>query len=138
MINKHDLAKALLNQARLIAVNNSYLLIPNGMPYQPDPNTAYIQEFVLYGDDNAIGMSDNSCDIQLGIYQITINTPKAQEGSKWTGLKIGDVYQAGFARGTELIYNDQKVRIKNSALLPMDSDDTHDVHALSIKYSIIN
>ena len=138
MINKHDLAKALLNQARLIAVNNSYTLIPNGKAYQPDPNTAYIQEFVLYGGDNAIGMSDNSCDIQLGIYQITINTPKAQEGSKWTGLKIGDVYQAGFARGTELIYNDQKVRIKNGTLLPMDSDDTHDVHVLSIKYSIIN
>ena len=138
MINKHDLAKALLNQARLIAVNNSYNLIPNGMAYQPDPNTAYIQEFVLYGDDNAIGMSDNSCDIQLGIYQITINTPKAQEGSKWTGLKIGGVYQSGFARGTELIYNDQKVRIKNSALSEMDSDDTHDAHALSIKYSIIN
>jgi len=138
MINKHDLAKALLNQARLIAVNNSYNLIPNGKAYQPDPNTAYIQEFVLYGDDNAIGMSDNSCDIQLGIYQITINTPKAQEGSKWTGLKIGGVYQSGFARGTELIYNDQKVRIKNSALSEMDSDDTHDAHALSIKYSIIN
>ena len=138
MINKHDLAKALLNQARLIAVNNSHTLIPNGMKYQPDPNTAYIQEFVLYGDDNGRGTEDNSKDLQLGVYQITINTPKAQDGSKWSGLKIGGVYQSGFARGTELIYNGQVVRIKNASLIPMDSDDTHNVHILSINYSIIN
>ena len=138
MISKFDLAKALYEQAKLIAGNNSYLLIPEGKEYEPDPNATYIQEFVLYGPDNAIGLADCSNDMQLGIYQINVNTPKAQAGAKWAGLKIGDVFQAGFARGTQLIYNDQMVRMKNSTLLPMDPDETHEVHVLSINFSIIN
>jgi len=138
MISKNDLAKALLNQARVISTANSYLLIPNGATYEPDPNTTYIQEFMIYGDDNSIGMADCSSDIQLGIYQININTPKSLEGAKWLGLKIADIFQAGFARGTQLTYNGQMVRTKNSSIQPMDGDDTHEIHILSVSYSVIN
>jgi hypothetical protein len=138
MISKFSLAKALFNQAKLITDNNSLLLIPNGKGYEPDPNTTYIQEFVLYGPDNSIGLADCSNDIQLGVYQLNINTPKAQEGAKWRGLQIGDILQAGFARGTELIHNSQMVRMKTSTLIPMDADDTHEIHILNINFSIIN
>ena len=138
MISKHDLAKALLNKAREIATANSYVLVPDGSKYEPDQNTTYIQEFVIYGDDNARGIEDSSSDLQFGIYQISVNTPKALSGAKWLGLKIADIFQTGFARGTELTCNSQTVRTKNSSIQPMETDDTHETHILSVTYSVVN
>jgi hypothetical protein len=88
MISKFDLAKALLTKAQAIADANDYLLIKDGESYKEDVNTAYIQEFCLYGDDNTIGLSASSHDIQFGIYQLNVNTPKSFAGAKWLGLNV--------------------------------------------------
>jgi hypothetical protein len=138
MINKFDLAKALFNQSKSIADTNSLLLIPNGSAYEPDPNTTYIEEFVLYGNDTAIGLADCSSDIQLGVYQVNINTPKSNLGAKWRGLEIGGIMQEGFKRGTTMTFNGQSVRTLTSSLQPMDFNDTHETHILSVNYSVIN
>lgn len=138
MINKFSLAKALYDNAKFIADNNGYNLVAEMESYTSDPNEAYLTEAVLYGPDNTIGLADCSNDIQLGIYQINIYTPKANQGAKWQGLQIGGVIQAGFSKGTQLTHNDQMVRIKNTSLIPLGEDDTHLITILSINYSIIS
>lgn len=138
MIDSFSIAKALLDNSQFIADAGGYTLIPNGESYTPDPNATYIEEFVLYGPDNAIGLADDSSDIQIGMYQINVNTPKSEDGSKWKGLKISNIFKAGFNRGKELIFNGQMVRIRNTSIIPMDMNETHETHILNISYSVIN
>jgi hypothetical protein len=138
MINKFNIAKALLDNAQTISNDNSYLLVPDGEEYTKKPSETYIQEMPLYGDDESIGISDDSSDIQFGIYQINVNTPKAEEGAKWSGLTIAGVYQTGFAKGLTLSFGGQSLRIKNTSLAGMQQNDTHFIHILSITFSVIN
>ena len=138
MINKFDLAKALYEQAKLVAANNSYLLIPEGKAYEPDPNETFIREAIVYGPDIPMGLADDSGDAQMGFYQLAINTPKANDGSTWAARKIAGVLEVGFARGTQLIYNSQMVRIKNVTLREIESTDTHKVSVLTVNYTVIN
>lgn len=138
MINKFNIAKALLDKAVTVSNDNSYLLIPDGESYTPDPNTTYIEEKVIYGDDLSVGISDISSDIQFGIYQINVMTPRAKEGGKWAGLQITGIYQGEFSKGLGLSFGGQTLRIKNSTVKPMGKDDTHFVHILSINFSVIN
>lgn len=138
MINKFDLAKALYDNAKAVSDANGYTLVADGQEYETSPDIAYVREYALFGDDDPIGISDNSSDIQFGIYQLTICTPKIQEGSKWVGLNMVGIYESGFQRGTVLTYNGQSVRIRNSSVAPLPSDETHLIRALSIQYSVIN
>ena len=138
MISKHDLAKALSNKAREIATANGYNLIANNEQYTPDVNEEYIQQFTLGGPSNALGMEDDSPDLQFGVYQISVHTPKSSRSAEWDGLKIAEKFQLGFKRGTELVYNNQMVRTKESDIQPLKYDPTHLMHVLSVRYSVIN
>ena len=138
MISTFNIAKALFDKARQVSTDNSYLLIPQGEKHEPDPNETYIEEIPLYGDDNSIGLADNSSDIQFGIYQINVNTPKAQAGGKWSSANIADIYKAAFSKGLELTFGGQMLRIKNTTVKPLDMNDTHFTHVLSITFSVIN
>lgn len=136
MIKKFDLAKALRNQADIVATANSYVLVANGEGFEPDINNSHIEEIVLFGDDNSVGLSDLSSNIQFGIYQLSVHSPKHK--TKWAGLKIIDVLQASFVKGLELTFDGQMVRIKTTSLAPMMQNDTHLIFHLSITFSIIN
>jgi hypothetical protein len=136
MINKFNISKALRDNAKTIADANSVKLVSNGELYDPDINLGYVEEIALYGKDTSIGLADESSDIQFGIYQININTPKTK--TKWSGLKLADIFNAGFSKGLELTYNGQMVRIKNTTFEPMMQNDTHLIHILSINFSVIN
>ena len=138
MISQSDLAKALYDQAKSICDLNGYTLIPNGKPYSPTPNDAYIEEFVIYGDEEARGIEDSSSDLQLSIYQLSIHTPKGQAGKMWLARSMADTLRAGFARGTELTHNNQMARTKSSSLIELGGSETHDMHAVSINVSVIN
>jgi len=135
MINKFDIAKALRNEAKTVSDANSYTLVGEGESFSPDPNTTYIEEFVLYGDDNPIGVADNSSDIQIGIYQLNINVPKTQ--SKGAALVIIGVFETAFLKGLELTFNSQTVRMKAKSLAHLDENDTHLIHVLSVTFSVI-
>ena len=136
MINKFDIAKALKDQASIIATANSYILISTSEPNPGDVNGAYIAEFTLFGDDNPLGIADTSSDMQLGIYQLSVHEPKTS--SKWAALaKIG-ILQTGFARGLQMTYNSQMVRTKNSTISQLQQNNTHFIYHLSIGFSVIN
>lgn len=137
MISKHDLAKALATKCKEIADDNSYLLIAEGIPYSPTVDATYIKEAVLYGSDNANALNDDSSDYMIGIYQLSIYTPRSSLSGKYDDLAISEVFQTGFKRGTELTYNNQSLRIKTSTLRPMDFSDTHFLHILSISFNVI-
>lgn len=138
MINNFNIAKALFDKAEQVSTSNSYLLIAQGEKHEPNPNETYIEEMPIYGDDDSVGLADTSSDIQLGIYQINVNTPKAEKGGKWSGLNIAGVYKAAFSKGLTLSFGGQSLRIKNTTVKPMDMDNTHFTHVLSIVYSVIN
>lgn len=135
MINKFDLAKALNNQAKIVTDANSWVLVANGQDFTPDVNNIHVREFVLYGDDNG-GLANDSSDIQIGIYQLSVYTPKTL--TKWRGLQVIDILQASFSKGLKLIFNNQMVVIINSSLEHMDINDNHIIHHLSIRFSVIN
>jgi hypothetical protein len=136
MVNNFDVAKALKDQANIIATANDYILISTDESNPSDVNGSYIEEFTLFGDDNSIGISDASSDIQIGIYQLSVYVPKTS--SKWAALAIIGVLQFGFPKGLEMIYNAQTVRAKNSSISPLMQNDTHLIYHLSIAYSVIN
>ncbi len=136
MISKFDLSKALRNQAVIVAAANDYTLVANGEAFTPDVNSSHIVESVLYGDDNSIGLADNSSSISFGIYQLSVHSPKTQ--SKYVGLAIVDVLQTSFSKGLELTSNSQMVRIKTASLSPMMETDTHLIHHLSLDFTVIN
>jgi hypothetical protein len=138
MINKFSLAKSLYDQAKLISNSNSLNLVADGEEYTTTPNEEYIEDHVLFGKDDSVGISDASSDIQLGVYQLTINTPKAEEGAKWRGLQIANIYQEGFPKGLELTHDNQAARIRNTSIVPLGQNDTHLVFVLSVQYSVIN
>lgn len=138
MIDKYSIAKALLNKTKEVADDNSYLLVVDGENYTPDVNTTYVQEFALFGDDVSVGLSDNSSDFQVGVYQININTPKAQAGAKWLGLNMASVFQSQFKKGLELDFNGQMIRIKNTSIAPLIKSETHLSNIISVTYTVIN
>ncbi len=45
---------------------------------------------------------------------------------------------AGFNKGLELTFNNQKVRIRTTSLESMMENETHFIHILSIRFSVIN
>lgn len=144
MISNFKIAKALRDRAKVVADANSYPLVTNGQNYQNDADGLYIEESVLFGDDNSIGISDNSSNIQIGIYQLSVNIPKNK--TKWTGLEVIDVLKASFTKGLELTHDGQTLRIKNLLVSPisrtaapasMFDSETHYVYNLSIEYSVI-
>ncbi len=138
MINKFNISKALFDKAEQVSTDNSYLLIAEGQKHESDPNETYIEEKVLYGSDDSVGLSDDSSDIQIGIYQINVNTPQAEKGGKWAGLEIAGVYQSEFSKGLTLSFGGQSLRIKNASVIPMAQSKTHYIHILSIVYSVNN
>lgn len=139
MINPFDIAKAFRDHSKSIADANGYTLVGEGEPYEPDVNTQYIDESLIFGPDNPVGISDNSNDFQLGIYQLMVNTPKAfGAGAKWKGLEVVGVLKSAFPKGLELTSGGQKVRIKSFNTPEQLEDETYINHVLSLTYSVIN
>lgn len=136
MIDEFDLAKALRDQADIVAAANSYTLVGNGEGFEPDVNALYIEEIVLYGNNESIGLANNSSDIEIGIYQLSVHSPKTQP--KWVGLQVVGVLKAHFVRGLKPSFNGQQAIIETSSLAPMMHNDTHLIHHLSITFSVIN
>ena len=135
-ISKFDLAKALRNQAKIVADANSITLVGNGEGFSPDVNLSHIEEIALFGDDNTLGHEDTSSDMQVGVYQLSVHTPKIQ--TKWEALRIIDILQASFVKGLELTFNGQLLRLRNGSISTMDQNETHLIFHLSIVFTVIN
>jgi len=140
MISKFDLAKGLRDQAKIVTDANSLILVSDAKTedekiFIADVNNSHVVESVLYGDDSSIGLAGSSSDIQIGIYQLSVYSPKIDP--KWTGLRIVDLLQTHFVRTLEPTFNGQKSVIVDSSIGPMMNDDSHFVHHLSIRFSVI-
>ncbi len=142
MINPSDLAKALINEAKIITDANSITLVTSdgktedGERFSPDVNDPYVQEFVLFGDDTSVGLANDSSDIQIGIYQLSIHSPKTK--SKFIGLDIAVLLKNHFVRGLEPTFNGQKAVVIVSSLSGLMPTETFNVYHLSITFSVIN
>lgn len=136
MIGKFNLAKAFRNEADIVADANSYTLVGNGQGFTPDVNESHIEEIVLFGDDESVGLGNNSSNVQFGIYQLSVHSPIHDK--KWTGLQIIDVLSAHFKRGLEPAFGGQKAVVTIASVAPMMKNDTHLIFHLSITFSVIN
>lgn len=136
MINKFNLAKALRNEAKIVTDANSFKLVANGEGFTPDVNQTFIEEIVLFGDDNSVGLGDASSDVQFGIYQLSVHSPINK--TKWDGLQIIDILSAHFVRGLKPSFGGQKAVITTASVAPMMKDDTHLIFHLSVTFSVIN
>ena len=138
MINLFTLSKALLDRLTEVATTNGYTLVPAGSEYTRDPAATFIEEFTLFGKDETVGLSADSSDIQFGVYQVNINVPKSQSGAKWKALEMGGIVRGHFPKALILTNGSQEVKIYNSSISKLDSDETHYRYILSITYSAIN
>lgn len=136
MISKFNLAKALRNEAKIVADANSITLVGNGEGFSPDVNQTFIEEIVLFGDDNSVGLGDESSDVQFGIYQLSVHSPINQ--TKWAGLQIIDILSAHFVRGLKPIFGGQKAVVTTASVSPMMKSETHLIFHLSVTFSVIN
>ena len=142
MISKFDLAKALRDQAKIVSDANSFVLISDGKTedgenFTPDVNKSHIIESTLFGDDNHVGLGNDSVVIQYGIYQLSVHSTKIEP--KWTGLLIIDILTAHFARELTPSFNGQNVKVIDSSTSPMIMESkTHFIYNLSIRFSVIN
>lgn len=138
MILARDLAKALLNKANEVAAANSYTLIPQGLAHAPSVNETYVTEACIFGENNTLGMVTDSDEIQYGIYQIAIYTPKSDLGYRWNGLSIADTFKSAFTFGLRLSYNGQMLKILETSTTTPTLSDTHMAHVLSVRFNVIN
>jgi hypothetical protein len=138
MINKYDVARALATRSKEVATDNSYNLVAEGKQYTPDVNASYIEEHVIYGKDAPMSLDNESKFYMVGIYQIDVNTPRSSISCKYDGLLIAGVFQTAFSRGTVLTSNGQSLRVKSSSIKPLEYNETHLLHALSITFDVIN
>lgn len=136
MISKFNLAKALRNEAKIVADANSITLVGNGEGFSPDVNQTFVEEIVLFGDDSSVGLGDESSDLQFGIYQLSVHSPINQ--TKWAGLQIIDILSAHFVRGLKPIFGGQQAVVTIASVAPMMKSETHLVFHLSITFSVIN
>lgn len=112
-----------------------YDIAIDGKTYEPSPNKVYLQEFIIT-NDNAQGYSNNSKQIQLPIYQITINTPKA--AGKWLAIGIYAQIQSAFERATDISLDEnQRVFVEQVNRASLESSDTHNRLAASVNLSVI-
>jgi hypothetical protein len=138
MINKFSVAKALGDKLKDVCIDNSFTLIPQGESIETSVTGSYVRDFVLYGDDNPVGLDDASSDIMLGIYQINLLTPLTENGGKWVSLTNAVIIQTAFIRGLTLTHNSQSLRIKSTSLTQLSKTETHYVHVLSVNFSVID
>lgn len=138
MINLFTLAKALLDRLTEVTTANSYTLVPAGSEYTRDASATFVEEHVLFGKDDTVGLSADSSDIQFGVYQVNINVPKSQSGAKWKALEMGGIVRGHFPKALILTNGSQEVKIYNSSLSQLDNDETHLQYILSITFSAIN
>lgn len=143
MINKFNLKKALRDQLVVVTTANGYDIADysdDNKPFIPDVNKMYIKENVINGDDESVGLSDDSSDFQTGLYQLIINTPKGVGLGKgdFTALQTSDVLQEAFKKGQELFQGGQKVRMITPTLKRLSDSDNYIVYSLRLKFSVIN
>ena len=138
MINLFTLAKVLLDRLTEVTTANSYTLVPAGSEYTRDASATFVEEHVLFGKDDTVGLSADSSDIQFGVYQVDINVPKSLPGAKWRALEMANIIRAHFPKAFILTNGGQEVKIYNSSISKLDSDETHYRYILSITYSAIN
>lgn len=135
MISIFDIAKALRNQAVIVTDANSLKLVGNGESFSPDVNQSHVEEIVVFGDDNSVGLSNDSSDIQIGFYQLSVHTPIHE--NKWAGMVIIGILKSSFTKGLKLTFNSQLVIITNRSTSQIMPNDTHNVLHLTINYSVI-
>jgi hypothetical protein len=136
MINKFSVAKAFRDRSDATAAASGIRLVGAGEGYKSDPEEEFIEEMVLFGDDNPVGISDTSSDIMVGVYQINANVPIAER--KWAALILVDTWAAAFPKGLKLTHNLQMVRVRKSYISPMITGKTHLTYILSIEFTVIN
>lgn len=138
MISKFNLVKALRDQALAVATANGWDLVSNPQPvnYRPDPNTIFIEEKALFGDDTPLGLADTSKDFQVGIYQLNVNVPRTF--SQFSLLEKVDIFSIAFAKGVELTHAGQMVRMKEQEVKTLFVRETHATGILSVIYTVIN
>lgn len=135
-ISKFNLAKALRNEAKIVTDANNLTLVGNGEGFSPDVNEPHVEEIVMFGDDNSVGLGDVSSDVQFGIYQLSVHSPISQ--TKWAGLQIIDILSAHFVRGLKPSFNGQQAVVTTASVAPMMKNSTHLIFHLSVTFSVIN
>ena len=83
-------------------------------PFNPVSGALYIAENYLPADTVEVGLSDDSSNQFIGLYQISVNAISGMY--KLEAQTIADSVISHFARGTSLTYEGQKVRIESSSI----------------------
>lgn len=134
MINEFSVSKALLDHLKTIA--GLPPLAQENSEYKPTINVAYMREADLSGTTQAMALDAADPYRKDGLYRVGVFVPK--DNGKFNALAFCDLIIAGFARGTVLTHNGQKVRIEQSDREQGFVDGEFFQCGVMIRYTVIN
>ena len=82
------------------------------LDYTPELGTLYLRPTLLPAETIQSTLGENGTDQNTGIYQVDVFAPLGQ--GKQEAMSIADKIANHFKRGTDLTYNNRKLRIRNT------------------------
>lgn len=136
MISSFKTAQALVNKLDAFCTLKGLNIVVFGSTETLDTTQTYIKEHLLDNDEDSVGMSGASSDVEFPIYQIDILTPKNM--TKWKNKEVSDLVKAEFKKA-EFVLNDgeQSVQIQSTGKSSVIFDDTHAISSLSVNLTVI-
>ena len=130
MIDQFNAVKSCLEKLKTYADVEGYRIAIDGKEFEPEIDEIWLKESFLT-NDNSQGVNNNCVQIQLPIYQININTPKAF--GKWKALEVFKELSEHFERGTDISLDAaQTVTIERVDYRQLSPTDAHNVYAASV------
>lgn len=105
-----DISAALDNKLNTYTTASSIPVAWENFDYQPTVGALFLRPTLLPSGTSAIGVSNNSSNDHVGIYQIDVIAPIDQ--GKGAAFAQADILSTQFARGI-LTYNNIKLQIKS-------------------------
>lgn len=133
MIKDFDISKALVDYVK--ANISGFDIVETGESYSPSPETEYIQEAVILGDEFSLGVNGSSSDKVNGTYQLKVATKISRQ--RWYHANKCDEVKALFAKYGIVSNNAQEVRFLNTSKSPATSDETHLISYLRFRFYVI-
>lgn len=105
-----DISSALDSKLNEFSIANDVAVAWENKDFEPKTNVLYLRATQIPSNTDQIGMSANGLDEHKGVYQVDILAPSGE--GKGSAYMVSDQVADLFKRGSILVYNNTRVRIR--------------------------
>jgi len=116
---------------RLVTIPGAPPIAWENDSFDNKPNILYLKPFLLPADSQQSTLGDNGQDEHNGIFQVSVYIPVGDGMSAWP-----DSVADHFKRGTTLIKNDVKIRVRSVSIASGFRDDNFYIVPVSVDYQV--